>query len=154
MRTIIMSCFCLLLLALGTRSAAAAPADPTGYWVTGKNQGVVQIYRCGADTLCGALVGFPMDDPSQPLPQTWDHRPQCRFVFIRDLHPRVHSWLGRIINPQSGQAYGAKVRLMSQNQMRLRGYFLLPILGATRFWSRYTGPTPPEDCRMPPHSLG
>jgi uncharacterized protein (DUF2147 family) len=154
MRTIIVTCFSLVLLALGVRAAEAAPPDPTGYWVTGKDEAVVQIYRCGPNTLCGALVGFPIDDPGKPMPETWNHEPQCRFVFIRDLHPRTRAWFGKIINPQSGHTYGAKVRLMSQDQVRLRGYFLLPMLGATRFWSRYTGPTPPADCRLPAHSLG
>jgi uncharacterized protein (DUF2147 family) len=143
----------LSLMVAGLRPAAAAPPDPSGYWVTGKGEGVVQIYSCGPNTLCGALVGFQIDHPTDPTPQTWDHRSQCRFVFIRDLHPRTRAWMGSIINPQSGHGYSAKVRLLSADQLRLRGYFLLPMLGATRFWSRYTGPTPPADCRMPPHSL-
>jgi uncharacterized protein (DUF2147 family) len=145
--------FGLSLMVAGLRPAAAAPPDPSGYWVTGKGQGVVQIYHCGANTLCGALVGFQIDHPTDPTPQTWDHLSQCRFVFIRGLHPRTRAWMGSIINPQSGHGYSAKVRLLSADQLRLRGYFLLPMLGATRFWSRYTGPTPPADCRMPPHSL-
>ena len=153
MRTILAVSLGLSLMAAGLRPAAAAPPDPTGYWVTGKGQGVVQIYSCGEKLLCGALVGFQIDNPKEPTPQTWDHRSQCRFVFIINLHPRTRAWMGSIINPQSGHSYGAKVRLMSPNELRLRGYFLLPMLGATRFWTRYTGPTPPADCRMPPHSL-
>ncbi len=43
---------------------------------------------------------------------------------------------------------------MSPDRLRLRGYFLLPMLGATRFWTRYDGPPPPADCRMDPHALG
>ena len=143
----------LLALAALARPAAAAPPDPTGLWSTGKDQAVVQIYHCGTNTLCGALVGFPIDHPGDALPQTWNHKSQCRFVFIRDLHPRTRAWMGSIINPQSGHQYSAKIRLISQNQLRLRGYFLLPVLGATRFWSRYEGPPPPADCRMPAHSL-
>lgn len=144
----------LLLLLAGLRPAAAAPPDPTGYWVTGRDEAVVQIYHCGPDTVCGALVGFPIDHPGDAPPVTWNHQPQCRFVFIRDLHPRTRAWFGKIINPQSGHTYGAKIRLMSQDQLRLRGYFLLPALGSTRFWTRYQGPPPPPDCRLPAHSLG
>lgn len=143
----------LALIALA-RPAAAAPPDPTGLWSTGKDQAVVQIYSCGDKTLCGALVGFPMDHPGDQVPQTWNHRSQCRFVFIRGLHPRTRAWMGSIVNPQSGHSYSAKVRLMDPGNLRLRGYFLLPMLGATRFWTRYDGPPPPADCRMPAHSLG
>ncbi|MCB8880300.1 DUF2147 domain-containing protein [Acidisoma cellulosilytica] len=153
MRIILAVFFGLLLLAAGQGRALAAPPDPSGYWVTGKGEGVVQIYPCGGDARCGALVGFQIDHPQDPTPQTWDHHSQCRFVFIVNLHPRTRAWMGSIIDPKSGHHYSAKVRVMSANQLRLRGYFLLPMLGATRFWTRYTGPTPPADCRMPPNSL-
>jgi uncharacterized protein (DUF2147 family) len=153
MRTILAVVFGFLLLAAGLKPALAAPPDPSGFWVTGKGEGVVQIYHCGPNTICGALVGFQIDHEKDPTPQTWDHKSQCRFVFIRDMHPRTRAWMGSIINPQSGSHYSAKVRLMSADQLRLRGYFLLPMLGATRFWARYTGPTIPADCRMPPNSL-
>ncbi|MCB8874657.1 DUF2147 domain-containing protein [Acidisoma silvae] len=153
MRIILAAVFGLLLLAAGYGPASAAPPDPSGYWVTGKGEGVVQIYPCGEGLRCGALVGFQIDHPTDPTPQTWNHASQCRFVFIRDLHPRKRAWMGSIVDPQSGHHYSAKVRVMSADQLRLRGYFLLPMLGATRFWTRYTGPTPPADCRMPPNSL-
>jgi hypothetical protein len=43
---------------------------------------------------------------------------------------------------------------VSPNQLRLRGYVLLQMLGGTRLWTRYEGPPPPDDCRMEAHSLG
>lgn len=132
----------------------AAPHDLTGYWTTGKNQAVTQIYSCGADLLCGELVGFPMDHASDAMPQTWDHQPQCHFVFIRYLQDDGDDWKGSIINPRSGNNYGVEVGLVSPNQLRLRGYVLFSVFGATRFWSRYDGPPPPADCRMPAGSLG
>ena len=75
-------------------------------------------------------------------------------VFISGLRPRTRAWFGSIANPQNGHHYSAKIRLMSPDRLRLRGYFLLPMLGATRFWTRYEGPPPPADCRMGPHALG
>ncbi|GAB0112829.1 DUF2147 domain-containing protein [Acidisoma sp. C75] len=136
------------------QGARAAPADPTGYWITGPNQGLVQIYSCGPNTLCGALVGFPLDHPSDPVPKTWNKLSQCRYVFIQGLHPRTRAWKGSITDPQSGRSYDVKIRLLSPQELWLRGYLLLPILGATRYWKRYEGPLPGADCRMPPHSLG
>jgi uncharacterized protein (DUF2147 family) len=153
MRSLCLAALSLLALIAQATAARAAPADPRGFWSTGPDQAVVQIYSCGADTLCGALVGFALN-PTDPTPQTWNHRAQCRFVFITGLHPRTRAWFGGIIDPQNGHHFGAKIRLMSPDRLRLRGYFLLPMLGSTRFWARYQGPPPPADCRMGPHTLG
>lgn len=142
----------LLITGLSTPSFAAAPAM-TGYWVTGKNEAVAQIYSCGDGLLCGELVGFPMDRADDPMPQTWEHHPQCHFVFIRYLRENGDSWSGTIINPRNGTAYGAKLRVMLPDRLRLRGFVLTPLLGSTRLWTRYTGPTPPADCRMVSGSL-
>ena len=152
MRSIVVAM--LGLLALAPAVARAAPPDPRGLWSTGPHQAVVQIYTCGPDTLCGALVGFALDHPSDPTPVTWNHASQCRFVFISGLHPRTRAWFGSITDPQNGHHYSAKIRLMSPDRLRLRGYLFLPMLGATRFWTRYQGPPPPADCRMGPDALG
>jgi uncharacterized protein (DUF2147 family) len=154
MRPIRAALFGLLALALSPSVARAAPPDPRGFWSTGPKQAVVQIYACGANTLCGALVGFALDGPADPTPHTWNGASQCRFVFITGLRPRTRAWFGSIADPQTGHHFSAKIRLMSQDRLRLRGYFLLPMLGATRFWTRYEGPAPPADCRMGPHALG
>jgi uncharacterized protein (DUF2147 family) len=152
-RSILITSFSLIALVLGSAVARAAPPDPSGFWSTGPNQAVVQIYTCGADTLCGALVGFALN-ATDPTPHTWNGASQCRFVFITNLHPRTRAWFGGIIDPQNGHHFGAKIRLMSPDRLRLRGYFLLPMLGSTRFWARYEGPPPPADCRLGPHALG
>jgi uncharacterized protein (DUF2147 family) len=144
----------LVLIFSGVSSPSfASPPDLIGYWTTGPDQAVTQIYSCGNNLLCGELVGFPMDHASDPMPMTWNHEPQCHFVFIRYLHSQGNFWTGTIINPKSGNHFGVEVRLISENRLKLRGYVLLQMLGSTRFWTRYDGLPPPADCRMPPHSL-
>ena len=153
LRSILVAAFSLLALALAPTVARAAPPDPSGLWSTGPNQAVVQIYTCGNGNLCGALVGFALKG-TEPTPHTWNGASQCRFVFISGLRPRTRAWFGDILDPQNGHRYSAKIRLMSPDRLRLRGYFLLPMLGATRFWTRYEGAAPPPDCRLGPHALG
>jgi uncharacterized protein (DUF2147 family) len=128
----------LIFASLWTPSMAAPP-DPIGYWITGKDQAVVQIYSCREDVLCGALVGFPMNHVDDPMPKTWNHESQCRFVFVRNLRPREHSWVGTIIDPRNGQGYNVEGRITAPDQLTLRGYALLEMLGSTRFWTRYNG---------------
>jgi uncharacterized protein (DUF2147 family) len=154
MRFIVIAAIGLLGLVSAPLAAWAAPPDPTGLWSTGPDQAVVQIYACGEGMRCGALVGFALNGPADPVPHTWDGASQCRFVFITGLRPRTRAWFGSITDPQNGHHFSAKIRLMSQDRLRLRGYFLLPMLGATRFWTHYDGPPPPADCRLEPHSLG
>ncbi|WP_158805975.1 MULTISPECIES: DUF2147 domain-containing protein [unclassified Acidisoma] len=147
----------LCLFLLGSAASAVAQTNapnPAGLWVTNGRDAVVQIYPCGTGgTLCGALVGFPFDHPTDPAPMTWNNKPQCRFPFITQLMPRRHSWGGFIVDPQNGHKYNAKVRVMSENVLRLRGYLFFPALGAKRIWTRYMGPPPPPDCRMAADAL-
>jgi uncharacterized protein (DUF2147 family) len=133
------------------RAQADQPSTPglIGYWTLEKNQGVVQIYACGWQTLCGALVGIEFDHPTDPMPTAWNGQSQCDFVFITNLRPRGDAWVGHITNPKSDSRYGARLSLASPGVLKLRGYFLIPTLGQTQTWTRFDG-TPPVGCRMSP----
>jgi uncharacterized protein (DUF2147 family) len=145
----------MLLLVQLAWLVGAAHADqprapgPLGFWALEGNQGVVEIYSCGWQTLCGALVGIEFDHPTDPMPMTWDHRSQCDFPFIANLRRRGDDWFGTITNPKSGHSYGARLSMESPGVLKLRGYFLIPTLGQTQTWTRFPG-TPPSGCRMTP----
>jgi uncharacterized protein (DUF2147 family) len=148
------ACGLLLLIGVaepGSTARADQPSTPSplGFWSLEHNQGVVEIYTCGWQTLCGALVGIEFDRPTDPMPTTWDHRSQCDFPFISRLRPRGDAWVGTITNPKSGHTYDARVFLAGPGVLKLRGYFLIPTLGETQTWTRFDG-TPPADCRMTP----
>jgi uncharacterized protein (DUF2147 family) len=133
------------------KALADQPTAPgvIGYWALERNQGVVQIYSCGWQILCGALVGIEFDHPTDSMPSTWNHRSQCNFVFVTGLQPSGSAWVGRITNPKSGHSYDARVVLAAPGILKLRGYFLIPTLGKTQTWTRFPG-TPPAGCRMAP----
>jgi uncharacterized protein (DUF2147 family) len=133
------------------QALADQPTKPgvVGYWTLEHDQGVVQIYSCGWQTLCGALVGIEFDHAGEQMPQAWNHQSQCDFVFITNLKPSGDAWVGKITNPKNGHRYGARVSLASPGVLKLRGYFLIPTLGQTQTWSRFAG-TPPAGCRMAP----
>ncbi len=147
----------LIVSALGG-VAAPARADqprkpgPIGYWVLEQNQGVVQIYSCGWQTLCGALVGIEVDHPADPIPMTWDRRSQCRFVLIADLKPRGDAWVGSITDPKNGHSYDVRVSMASPGVLKVRGYLLFAAFGQTQTWTRFPG-IPPADCRMSPNAF-
>lgn len=149
----------LVLLSVMLGAPGRARADqpsvpgPIGYWTLEKNQGVVQIYSCGWQTLCGALVGIELDHPTDPMPVTWNGQSQCEYVLIVNLRPSGDAWVGRITNPGNGHSYGARVSLASPGVLKLRGYFLFSTLGQTQTWTRYPG-IPAAGCRMSPADFG
>ncbi len=154
MRVVTAAVAILLLLQLAwplelAHADQARTPGPLGFWALEGNQGVVQIYACGGQKLCGAIVGIEFDHPAEPMPMTWNHRSQCDFPFIANLRPRGDDWVGTITNPKSGHTYGARVSMDSPGVLKLRGYFLIPTLGQTQTWTRFPG-TPPSDCRMTP----
>ena len=130
---------------------ADQPSAPSlvGYWTLERNQGVVQIYSCGWQKLCGALVGLELDHPTDPMPTTWNRQSQCDYVFIINLRPRPNAWVGRITDPDDGHTYDARLSLTAPGVLKLRGYFLIPTLGETQTWTRFPG-SPPAGCRMSP----
>jgi len=120
-----------------------------GYWALEHDQGVVQIYSCGWQTLCGALVGIELDRPTDRMPMTWNRQSQCDYVFITNLRSRGNAWFGHITDPKNGHTYGARLSLATPGVLKLRGYFLIPSLGQTQTWTRFSG-IPPAGCRMSP----
>ena len=148
----------LVLLAAMLWAPRAAHADQPsapsliGDWTLENNQGVVQIYACGWQTLCGALVGIELDHPTDRMPMTWNRQSQCRYVFIVNVRPRGDAWFGHITDPANGHTYGARLSLSAPGVLKLRGYFLIPTLGETQTWTRFAG-SPPADCRMSPEDF-
>jgi uncharacterized protein (DUF2147 family) len=154
-RRVVIGFFVMLATAwVSGKALADQPRAPgvVGYWALEQNEGVVQIYACGWQILCGALVGIEFDHPTDPMPLTWNHRSQCDFVFITGLQPSGNGWVGRITNPKSGHSYDARVFLAASGILKLRGYFLIPTLGRTQTWTRFPG-TPPAGCRMAPEDF-
>ena len=139
------------LLGAPRPSQADQPSAPSlmGYWTLEHDQGVVQIYSCGWQTLCGALVGIELDRPTDRMPRTWSGQSQCDYVFIANLRARGDGWVGRITDPDNGHAYSARLSLTAPGILKLRGYFLIPAFGQTQTWTRFPG-IPPAGCRMSP----
>jgi uncharacterized protein (DUF2147 family) len=145
------SCAFLLGLALVVSSAWAAPSQsqartPLGAWLTAKGNAVVQIMPCG-DALCGEIAGIARA-PGAPMPTDVQGRPQCGLVIIRDERPEGDgSWVGTVTDPRDGTSFGARLRVDAAGNLRLRGFFAVPLLGETQTWHRFTGELR-AGCRM------
>ena len=132
--------------------AAAAQPSAEGYWLTGGTNGIIEIYRCGGDVLCGRLSWFRIK-PDDPNPQGLDlHNPDrarrnqslCGLIFMTGFRKAsANSWEdGSIYDPESGNTYHGTMTLQADGVLRLRGYIGISLIGRSEVWSRYTRPVP------------
>lgn len=139
----------LFLLASASLPVRAAEnLSPIGKWLIERGDGVIEVYHCGDNGLCGRIVGMtePFDGDH---PRTDNNgQPQCGLTIMDDFTANPDgTWTqGTIRNPETGHAYGAEIS-MTPTLMHLRGYFLIPLLGSTQDWTPYTKPLGPH-CAM------
>ena len=139
------------LCALAMVAAAQPGSSPEGRWLTEKKNGIIEIFRCG-NNLCGRLLWFrikPGDSNQQgvdfenPDPKQ-RNRPLCGLVFMSGFKPDgPNGWEdGRVYNSDDGNTYHATMTLQPDGRLRLHGYIVVTLIGASEIWTRHTGPVP------------
>lgn len=139
----------LLVLLLGLAAPAQARQDPsiTGWWLTQDKGGIIDIEPCARAALCGRIIGVVLD-PGEPMPHDPAGHSRCGLRIMHHLvETRRGEWAGRITDPRDNKVYDITVHQDAAGRLRMRGYVLLPLFGATQVWTRYHGAVPP-DCRM------
>ena len=136
------------ILALGIASAApalAAPADPSGTYLTEDGRARVRIEKCGLRqaNLCGYVVWMkqPMQDGQPKL----DHRnpnparatrPVLGHQFIMGLRANGdENYQGTIYNNEDGKSYNVTIWLPEPDQLKVKGC-LIAFLCSTQDWTR------------------
>jgi len=131
---------------------AAGSEDILGVWNTEGKEAEIMIYKCGIKH-CGKIVWskdsiYPPDSKEgTPGTLRLDHNnpnPKLRkspiiglqilydFMFVGD-----NLWTGgKIYNPDNGKTYSGKLTLVSPNQLNLRGFIGLSLIGGTTKWTR------------------
>lgn len=136
-----------LAAASAQQSAPTLQSGPAGRWLTEGREGVIEIAPCGAG-FCGRIVG--MDSTRRPdgsLPRDKSGRAQCDLEILRVVQTGPGRWGGQITNPEDGSVWNCTLSLDGQGRLDLRGYVLVPLLGRTQVWTRYSGALG-SDCRM------
>jgi uncharacterized protein (DUF2147 family) len=147
----------LAILAAAAPPRAAAP-DParavSGDWLTEDRTGVIRIAPC-PQGLCGSIVGMTEWPANGDVPRDQAGHPQCHetILTMRRADGDPPSWSGTILNPNDGNRYDATLHLAGDGTLRLRGYLLIPLFGASQAWTRYAGPLP-ADCHLHPGLQG
>ncbi len=135
-----------IMLAVLLSSSFAMAMSPEGLWathddVTGKKRAIIKvsldhnkleatiikIFKEPGDTgICSHCPGAFKDKPILGLKLAWGL-----------VSTGKNKWgEGHILDPQKGKIYRAKMQLVNENSLAVRGYYGVSLLGRTNVWYR------------------
>jgi len=142
----------LLVLLAAAVPLWAASDDILGTWLNQKQDAKIEVFKCGGN-YCGKIVWlktptYPTDSkegtPGTPKIDTKNPDASKRktplmnmqimdgFQFVGD-----NLWKnGKIYDPDVGKTYSAKATLISHDELNLRGFVGISLLGRTEKWTR------------------
>ncbi len=158
MKRLVISLLGLLVLAGATAGSIPSGNEILGIWKTfdklGKLESSVEIYK-EKDTYCAKIVsltepnwpagddqnmaGKPKNDRNNPNADLRS-RPIIGMQIMQDFvyNARKNIWEGgRIYDPGCGKTYKCKFALAFPNQLEVRGYIGISLLGRTETWTRW-----------------
>ena len=141
---------CTLLM---SATAFAAQADDIlGVWFNGEKDAKIEISKC-AEKYCGKIVW--LKEPNYPegskdgtpgTPKLDHNNPDAALrrtpiIGLQIVYDFTFSggdlWKdGRVYDPKNGKTYKGKMTLVSPQQLDLRGYIGISLIGRTTSWTR------------------
>lgn len=129
------------LCAVAAVAAFAAPAvaaDATGVWARPSGSSRIQIAPCGK-ALCGKLVWLknPRNDDKNPDPAKRS-RPLLGVQTVMGMvADGANSWKGKVYNAEDGKTYTGVMKLLSANELSLKGCVLGGMICKGETWKRF-----------------
>jgi uncharacterized protein (DUF2147 family) len=115
-----------------------------GKWLNASGRGQIEIYKEG-NLYFGKLVwlrepndenGMPKLDRNNPK-KTEQGKPLLGALILRGFKQDGKEWNGGYIyDPQNGKDYKCFLKLQSPNELKVRGYIGVSLLGRTEVWTR------------------
>lgn len=136
----------ILVLLIGIDQAFAQNKDAlVGKWLTATGDAQIQIYSA-AGKFSGKIVWLKKPNDSAGKPETDDKNPdkvlaKRPIVGLEMLRGFTYSndgvWEGgTIYDPKTGKTFSCKISMIDTNQIFVRGFVGISILGRTETWSR------------------
>ena len=126
--------------------------DPTGLWLVEDETAVITIEECEAG-LCGAIHWldpegegevYDVENPDEELRE----RPLCGLEILRDFERDPddpgHWEDGEIYAPDDGRTYSAQVTVQGSDELEVRGYRGIALIGRSQTWTRVSSEDFPE----------
>jgi uncharacterized protein (DUF2147 family) len=144
--------FSVLVIIAFTVPALAASDDLLGTWLNQKQDAKIEIFNCGNE-YCGKIVwlkepvypaGSKEGTPGTPKidyknPDSARHKTPLMGLQIMEgmQFSADNLWKnGKIYDPDSGKTYSSKATLTSHDQLDLRGFIGISLIGRTETWTR------------------
>lgn len=127
MRSHLLTAGAFILAAMTLPSIAQAASDPSGVWLDDKGRGAIEIKSCG-DDYCGYVVW---------VKDTNDTR-GCGKQIIGNVSA-VGSGIwdnGWIYSPERKKKYSVELKLLGDNQLRVKGYAGSKFFSKTMVWTK------------------
>ena len=124
--------------------AQTADNTPVGTWTNEDKEARVEIYKCGSK-LCDKIVWLkePLRDRKPKLDRSnpdknLQTRPILGLVFMQNFEPDGdNKWdNGTIYDPKSGKTYSCYMKVLDKDQMEVKGYIGISLIGRTQNWTR------------------
>jgi len=132
------------LLLAATTAFGAVPANILGSWKTDGGDSKLELFKCG-EKICGKIVWLKVpkyiDSNDGPLGKTkvdrkcpnpaLRNRPILGLQVMKGLTATgVSTWEnGTCYDPETGKSYKCKMRLSAPNQLELRGFIGISLIG-------------------------
>jgi len=147
-----LSCAALLFAA---PAMAQSNKAPTGLWLTENQRSAIELYQCkkGEPVLCGKIAWIIQDGMQFDTknPDASQHKkPLCGMTILSGLRMEEPSkWTGgKVYKADEGSMYDAKMTVLSDNALELRGFAGISMFGKTQTWKRVSAKDYPR-CKAP-----
>ncbi len=119
---------------------SANGATIIGHWLTQSGNVIIDIASCG-DKFCGTvtkvLANNAMDGSGPAKPGT---EATVGMKILSDLVVTDEGeWRGHIFNRENGKTYDCILSMPSPQQLKVRAYVLISLIGKNQIWQRVNG---------------
>lgn len=133
----------VLLITLSSSVFAQKADDILGKWLNSSSEGQIEIYKKG-DKYFGKLIwikepnenGKPKLDIKNPDTKLKSN-PLLGLNIVKDFVYDGVKWIdGKIYDPKTGKTYSGNMSMTGLNQLNMRGYIGISLIGRTENWKR------------------
>lgn len=134
----------ILLVAFSLSAFAQKKDDILGRWLNPSGEGQIEIYKRG-DKFFGKLAwikepnderGKPKTDEKNPT-ESLRNKPLLGLEILKNFVFDDGKWIdGTIYDPKSGKTYSCKISLKDANQLSIRGFIGVSLIGRTEVFKR------------------